>query len=157
MQDMPIANEYLPVNHQDIDDMYEEDLEELEELDASALAVQAIRDPSITANMRKETLSKIYGALEVIIKEFEAGRVEIKKAVFDLMDTDSEQIGDYLFYNMRRARYVDLDIETAIELGLAEQKWVKNTKAIKQAVANGLDVGKIEYDTIPVAKFKGDN
>ena len=140
---MKLDNPNLPANHQEIDNIPDEDV-----------ASVVVENPEVTAEMDKDQLAKSYEALEVRATEIKDAMVEIKKAIFDLMEADSEEAGNYLCFYMNKQSYPDLDIETARDLGLTKTKETIDNSLVKRAVENGVDLGKVEVDRIPVMRLK---
>lgn len=154
---MPIDNPNLPANHQDAGDVpqeLEESVQEFDNSDPFSVALQVIYNPAITADMDKDALAHVYEALDSLEEEGEDASVEVKKAIFDLMEADSEEVGNYLCYYMEKQTYPELDLETARELGLTKTKEVIDTKLVRQAARAGVDLGKIEVNRIPVMRKK---
>lgn len=72
--------------------------------------------------------------------------VEIKKAIFDKMDTDSQKVGNFNAYIARSAKFPELTIERARDLGLTKVEEKIDSTLCKKAHQNGADLGKVEWE-----------
>ena len=130
---MPIENDHLPADKQDIDRIVD-DIDDITEID----------------NLSLDELGDLYERIEQRTEDIVAMGVEIKKAIYDKQTTSSAECGPYLSLKSETQVFPELTIERAEELGLTEEIPVKqkiNLQLARKAHANGVDLGKVEWKT----------
>jgi hypothetical protein len=101
-----------------------------------------------------QQLGQLYEETDCAMEDLKAQLVEVKKTIFDKMEGDSEEVGNYLAYRSRVAKFPDLSIEKAEALGLVKiEKKIDNNLA-KKAYNNGADLGKVEWGEAMVMRKK---
>lgn len=102
--------------------------------------------------MTLQELGAIYEKFEALVEENQDALIEIKKTIFDKMETDSEEVGIYLAYRAKTPKFVELTLDKAKGLGLTKvQEKIDKTLA-KKAWKNGVDLGKVELSEAMVMR-----
>lgn len=70
------------------------------------------------------------------------------------METDSEEVGNYLAYRSRVAKFPDLTLDKAEALGLIKIEKKIDNSLCKKAFNNGVDLGKVEWGEAMVMRRK---
>lgn len=104
--------------------------------------------------MNKLSLANWYERVSQEIEDLEAEQSVIKEELASRMDTDSEEIGEYLCLFMNKNEYPELSLEKARELGLTKVEEKINTPLVTKAYKNGVDLGKVEKKRIFVMRKK---
>ena len=129
MSELPIENPYLPANHQDID------------------------NPDIDA-LSLDELGYLHERFDHDIDHLDSGKVEVRKAIFDKMETDSEEAGNYTASKYKKYNFKGLSKEQAEELGFIKvTKTIDKVKA-KKAYLNDVDLGEVEVVVVLVLRKK---
>lgn len=99
-------------------------------------------------------LGTLYEAYASKLEEIDAAMVEIKKTIFDKMETDSEVAGNYLCYKAKTAKFPELTLDKARDLGLTKVEEKIDGPLCKKAHQNGVNLGKVEWSEAMVMKKK---
>ncbi len=148
---MPIQNEYLPANHQDIDNIPDTD-ENVQNPDELAMLV--LDDPASVNMLDKNQLALAYEALDAKIEELDSAKLAVKDTIFSMMDTDSEEVGNYLALKVTKPVFKTLTVEQARELGLTKVEEKIDNALVKKAWKAGAKVGEVEFDVMNVMRKK---
>lgn len=153
---MPIENEYLPADKQHIDDIPEVDEDTNDNITpAEDLTIQDIlSDPAYVVSLDNNRLGNIYEKLEMEVEELQSAMVEIKKTIFDNMEADSEEAGNYNCYYQERLSFPEVTLEKARDLGFVKVEEKIDNSKVKSAYKAGADMGKVEVDRIPIMRRK---
>lgn len=166
MSNLPIENEYLPANHQDIDrdDLWgvspindpelAEEMYEAKRQDPVILAQLVMDNPANIALLDKNQLALAYGFLDTQIEDLESAKSVVKESIFKLMDADSEELGEYVASKRKTPEFPELTLEGARDLGLTKVEEKVDNALVKKAFKNGAKLGKVEWKEILVMKKK---
>ncbi len=158
---MPIQNEYLPANHQDAGnepiDLTDEGTQEeyqAKAQDPTLLAQLVMDNPANVNLLDKKQLALAYEAIESQMEELDSAKSVIKDTIFKMMDTDSEELGNYLASKRKTPEFPELTLDSARELGLTKVEEKVDSSLVKKAFKNGVKLGKVEWKEILVMKKK---
>ena len=110
-------------------------------------------EPDIN-EMDLNDLGQLYEAYSYKMEEIEAAMTEVKKTIFDKMETDSEVAGNYLCYKAKTAKFPELTLEKARDLGLTKVEEKIDGPLCKKAHQSGTNLGKVEWSEAMVMKKK---
>jgi hypothetical protein len=88
------------------------------------------------------------------MEEIESAKSVVKDTIFSLMDTDSEEIGNYIAIRVTKPVFKTLTLEQAKELGLTKVEEKIDTALVKKAWKAGAKVGEVEFDVMNVMRKK---
>lgn len=145
-----LDNDHLPANHQDIDNIPNEECS----YDPEELASVVLNDPMNVTLLDKAQLAFAYEALDAKMEEIESAKSVVKDTIFSLMDTDSEEVGNYLALKVTKPVFKTLTIEQAKELGLTKVEEKIDHNLVKRAWKAGAKVGEVEFDVMNVMRKK---
>lgn len=145
-----LDNENLPANHQDIDNIPNDE----DHYDPEELASVVLNDPMNVTLLDKAQLAFAYEALDAKMEEIESAKSVVKDTIFSLMDTDSEEVGNYLALKVTKPVFKTLTIEQAKELGLTKVEEKIDHNLVKRAWKAGAKVGEVEFDVMNVMRKK---
>lgn len=111
-------------------------------------------DPANLINLDKKGLADLYGIVESKIEDLENTRSAVKDQLFDMLDTDSEEVGNYLAIKVTKPEFKELTVEKARELGLTKMEEKIDTDLVKKAWKNGVDLGKVVFTKMNVMRRK---
>lgn len=95
--------------------------------------------------MTLDELGALYEYTDAMLEEHKDALVEIKKTIFDKMETDSEEVGNYLAYVARTPKFPELTLEKARDLGLTKVEEKIDNTLVKKAYNAGAKLGKVEW------------
>ena len=105
-------------------------------------------------SMGLQELGALYEATDYAMEDLKAQLVEVKKTIFDKMESDSEEVGNYIAYKARTPKFPDLTLDKARALGLTKVEEKIDNSLVKKAFNAGADVGKVEWGEAMVMRKK---
>lgn len=105
-----------------------------------------IDEAAVIDTLNLDQLGELYEQYLYKKDDVEAALTEIKKTIFEKMDTDSQKVGNFNAFIARTAKFPDLTIERARDLGLTKVEEKIDTTLCKKAHQNGTDLGKVEWE-----------
>lgn len=159
---LPIKNDHLPANHQDIDNIPTESDQEFgpgevipvdDPLEHEVKGGAVIGDIVDLEVLSLDELGELYDNALHKKEDVDAEIVEIKKTIYDKQKVDSQRAGRYLSIKGNKKSFPELTIEKARDLGLTKVEEKLDTKLVNKAHENGVDLGKVELTTFHTMRF----
>lgn len=123
-----------------------------EELEKTVQSI--LENPETIASLDKGQLAEVYGTLDAMLEELDSAKSVVKDSIFSQMDTDSEEIGDYIAMKVKKPVFKELTLDKAKDLGLTKVEEAIDQSLVKRAWKNGADVGKVEFEEMNVMRRK---
>lgn len=123
-----------------------------EELEKTVQSI--LENPETIASLDKVQLAEVYGTLNTMLEELDSAKSVVKDSIFSQMDTDSEEIGDYIAMKVKKPVFKELTLDKAKDLGLTKVEEAIDQSLVKRAWKNGADVGKVEFEEMNVMRRK---
>lgn len=159
---IPIQNDHLPANHQDVgnlpledaDTVVPEDSIDKAPNDPASIVSFLNKDPVNIQALDKNQLGLAYEYLDDLMQELDDTKGVLKEQIFHLMKADSEEAGNYLCYYSNKFSFPDLTFERAKDLGLTKVEEKINKPMVNKAYKNGVDLGEVVHDKLPIMRRK---
>lgn len=123
-----------------------------EELEKTVQSI--LENPETIASLDKVQLAEVYGTLDAMLEELDSAKSVVKDSIFNQMDTDSEEIGDYIAMKVKKPVFKELTLDKAKDLGLTKVEEAIDQSLVKRAWKNGADVGEVEFEEMNVMRRK---